>query len=56
MIRRAQSPICQCGPERRATPWHLLAAVLIVVCFVGGVGVLRWQSPPLAGTEGTLLP
>jgi hypothetical protein len=41
MARPKSPPLLQCrGPERRATLWHLLVAMLIVAGFVGGVGLL----------------
>jgi hypothetical protein len=42
MARQQPSPLLQCrGPDRRATRWHLLVAILIVVGFVGVVGLFR---------------
>jgi hypothetical protein len=53
MSRTHRSLVLQCrGPERRVTLLHLLVAVLIVVGFVGGVGLLQWHMPPLAQSSG----
>jgi hypothetical protein len=58
MARVPHSPLLQCrGPERRVTPLQVVAAVLLVLGFVAGAGLLKSQSPPLAPAAAeTLLP
>jgi len=43
---KSSSSLLQCrGPERRATLWHLAAAIAIVAVFVGGVRLLQLPLP-----------